>query len=269
MPDWYKQSTKEHLNAKFRNHFPSDDEIFIKCNGMIHILKQVIGRNLDLKKAVVYRGQYLSTYIMDRDYFETIMKCKDWKKMNLIIEKLSELTLVGFYETDEGLIAIDIPEMLEDLDQYTARKLQKLINLGKISLKDIKIVNGKFNAIELSQKAIASELMSVSLDTNDNDTADKSCIVVDDTCSDLPQARVGQESISDNGFDVNSVNTLEDSKKHKVYSNNNGYLDETGTKWCRYKFPIGHAEHKNWEFETESGTTDKAKKKKNRNFLAG
>tara|TARA_R110000782_G_scaffold46861_1_gene103305 strand:+ start:63 stop:857 length:795 start_codon:yes stop_codon:yes gene_type:complete len=264
MPDWYKQSTKEYLSGEFRNNFNNDSDLFIDCNGMLHILKQVIGRNLDLKKAVLYRGQYLDTVTMDKDYFLTIMKCKDWNKLKTIMVKLQEISIIKFYETPEGLLAIEIPSMLEDLDQYTSRRLKKLIDTGKVSVEDINRINSSFNPIDLDNKALEGELMAMSLDTNDSDTTDKSSVVVDDTCDDLPQARVEQESIGGNGFDENSVNTLEDSKKHKVYSNIHGYLNQTGTEWCRYKFPRGHKEHKNYELVTDTPT-----KKKNKNFMAG
>ena len=178
--------------------------------------------------------------------------------------KLQEISIIKFYETPEGLLAIEIPSMLEDLDQYTSRRLKKLIDTGKVSVEDINRINSSFNPIDLDNKALEGELMAMSLDTNDSDTTDKSSVVVDDTCDDLPQARVEQESIGGNGFDENSVNTLEDSKKHKVYSNIHGYLNQTGTEWCRYKFPRGHKEHKSYELVTDTPT-----KKKNKNFMAG
>ena len=139
---WYKQSSSEYLNADFRNSFSikQDDNTkvfwrdvaFLCGNGLLSFLKQKISDNLDLKKAVVEYGKYLTTISMDKSLFSELVKCKDW---DIIIKLMSMLnnggSNIAFYENGE-IIQIDIPNILKELDTYSARAYKEKLKAGEV-----------------------------------------------------------------------------------------------------------------------------------------
>ena len=152
MAKWYKQSSSEYLNADFRNAFSNsnnnnsndkkkedskvsdEDTDFILANGMLSILKQKIAENLDLNRAVVEKGRYLTTVKMDRSMFEEVFKCKDWKLINRILGKLNNAgSKISFYENGD-IIEIDMPNILKELDNYTLKKLKEKIKKGEVDV---------------------------------------------------------------------------------------------------------------------------------------
>jgi len=93
---------------------------------------QKISDNLDLKKAVVEYGKYLTTISMDKSLFSELVKCKDW---DIIIKLMSMLnnggSNIAFYENGE-IIQIDIPNILKELDTYSARAYKEKLKAGEV-----------------------------------------------------------------------------------------------------------------------------------------
>jgi len=147
MAKWYKQYTNEYLNADFRNAFSNsnhgnsdskskvisnEDTDFLIANGLLAMLKQKIAENLDLSKAVLERGRYLTTTKMDRSMFEEVTKCRDWKLINRILGKLKASgSNISFVENGD-IIEIDMPDTLKELDNYTLKKLKEKIKNGEV-----------------------------------------------------------------------------------------------------------------------------------------
>lgn len=140
---WYKQSSTEYLNADLRNACSNTDDntkvlwrdvSFLCTNGLLSVLKQKISANLDLKKAVYEYGKYITTVRMDKSMFHEITKCKDWKLIMLCLGYLNNSgSRISFYEEDKGnIIAIDIPNILEELDNYSTTEYKKKIKSGEI-----------------------------------------------------------------------------------------------------------------------------------------
>ena len=141
---WYKQSSTEYLNADLRNACSITDDntkvlwkdvAFMCTNGLLSVLKQKISANLDLKKAVIEYGTYLTTVRMDKSMFLEITKCKDWKLIMLCLGYLNNSgSRISFYEENKGnIIAIDIPNILQELDNYSTTEYKKKIKSGEIN----------------------------------------------------------------------------------------------------------------------------------------
>ena len=187
MAKWYKQSSSEYLNADFRNAFSNsnnnnsndkkkedskvsdEDTDFILANGMLSILKQKIAENLDLNRAVVEKGRYLTTVKMDRSMFEEVFKCKDWKLINRILGKLNLAgSNISFYERG-NIIEIDIPQILNELDNYTSRKLKEKIENGQLDVSLLK--EDKFEMDTHSTDTRGLDMnTSESIDNTESDT---------------------------------------------------------------------------------------------------
>jgi len=148
MAKWYKQYTNEHLNADFRNAFSNsnhdnsdskskvsdEDWDFILANGMLKILKEKIAENLDLNKAIVEKGKYLGTYRLDKSMFEELLKCKDWKLINRILNKLDKAGCGIDITENNNIIELQCKPILDELDNYTTKKLKELVKAGKVDV---------------------------------------------------------------------------------------------------------------------------------------
>ena len=141
---WYKQSSTEYLNADLRNACSITDDntkvlwkdvAFMCTNGLLSVLKQKISANLDLKKAVIEYGTYLTTVRMDKSMFHEITKCKDWELIMRCLGYLNNSgSRISFYEENKGnIIAIDIPNILQELDNYSTTEYKKKIKSGEIN----------------------------------------------------------------------------------------------------------------------------------------
>jgi hypothetical protein len=139
---WYKQSTTEHLNADLRNACSNvednkvswKDVCFLCTKGLLGVLKEKIADNLDLKRAVFEYGKYMTTVRMDRSMFQEICKCKDWDLIERCLSYLNNSgSRISFYEEGD-IIAIDIPKILEELDNYSTAKYKEKIKTGEIKL---------------------------------------------------------------------------------------------------------------------------------------
>ena len=137
---WYKQSSTEHLNADLRNACSNVEDIkvswkdvsFCFTKGLLSILKEKIADNLDLKRAVIEYGKYMTTVRMDIAMFKELCKCKDWNIIERCLGYLNNAgSKISFY-SEGDIIAIDIPKILEELDNYSTKELNKKIKNGEI-----------------------------------------------------------------------------------------------------------------------------------------
>lgn len=133
---WYKRSCSLYKNTNLRKQFPKNSLEFFTCMGVLDFLNQLVGGEINVKETQNDLGEKITQLTIEEDLFFTLAKYDDMEIIGNYIKKANEsgITNISLYE-EKGLICIDIPEIEDELDNYTNtvnNKRRKLLPKGNI-----------------------------------------------------------------------------------------------------------------------------------------